>query len=214
MSKVEFNLLPDVKQAYIKSQKLRKLVTVVSFGVGGFAAAVFLLLVILTSVIQKQQLSSADKSIAASTQTLNKTKGIADALVVRNQLQTLAGLHQNKHISSRLFTYLPQLTPSAVTITKLDMDYSTNIMTFAGTATNHAQVNSFIDNLKAATYRIGSGGTTHAAFSDVVESSFGISSGNTSYSLTMQFDPQLFSNNLKDGTGKTVAPVLVVKANG
>jgi len=210
MSSIQFNLLPDVKQEYIKSQRIRNLVITISVIVGAVSLAIFLILFFSVEVVQNKQLSDNDKSIAASTKQLKGIKGIEDALVVQNQLQTLVSLHQSKHISSRLFTFLPKVTPDNVNITKFDMDYSTNVMNISGTADNHSSVNAFIDTLKATTYKVGSQDTPHQAFKNVVENSFGITTTNVSYSLSMQFDPSLFSNNLKDSSGKIVAPTLTV----
>jgi len=210
MANIQFNLLPDVKQEYIKSQRIRNLVITISVLVASVSLIVFLILVFSVEVVQRKQLDNSNKDIAANTKKLKSIDGIEDALVVQNQLHTLVDLHKSKHISSRLFTYLPQITPDNVSITKLDMDYATNAMTIAGTADSHNSVNAFIDTLKFTTYKVGSQDTAHQAFSSVVESSFGITTSNVSFSLTMQFDPKLFANNLLDSSGKPQAPKLTV----
>jgi Tfp pilus assembly protein PilN len=210
MTRIQLNLLPDVKQKYIKAQRIRNLVISISLLAAGASLALFLILFFSVAVVQHKQLKDSQTSIDSSTKKLKSINGIEDALVVQNQLHTLVGLHQNKHITSRLFTYLPQITPDNVSITKLDMDYTTNIMNISGTADSHNSVNSFIDTLKFTTYKIGSTDTAHQAFSAVVESSFGITTNNVSFAITSQFDPKLFSNNLIDSSGKPQVPKLSV----
>jgi Tfp pilus assembly protein PilN len=212
MSRIQFNLLPDVKQDYIKSQRLRNLVISTSVIVASGSFILFLILFASVAVVQQKQLKDTEKNIATNTAKLKSIEGIEEALVVQNQLHTLADLHKNKHISSRLFSYLPKITPDNVSITKLDLDYTTNVMNITGTADNHNSVNAFIDTLKFTTYKIGSQDTAHQAFSAVVESSFGITSNNVSFSLTSQFDPKLFANNLLDSSGKPASPQLNVPA--
>lgn len=210
MPRVQFNLLPDVKQEYIKSQRVRNLVISISVLVAATSLVLFLILFFSVAVVQQKQLKNTEKNINSNTAKLKSIKGIEEALVIQNQLLTLSSLHKNKHISSRLFTYLPQVTPDKVNITKLDLDYATNVMNISGTADTHNSVNAFIDTLKYTTYKMGSQDTAKQAFSAVVENNFGISSNNVSFSLTFQFDPKLFANNLVDETGKPAAPQLSV----
>lgn len=212
MSRIQFNLLPDVKQDYIKSQRLRNLVISTSVIVASGSFILFLILFASVAVVQQKQMKDTEKNIATNTAKLKSIDGIEEALVVQNQLQTLADLHKNKHISSRLFSYLPKITPNNVSITKLDLDYTTNVMNISGTADKHNSVNAFIDTLKFTTYKIGSQGTANQAFSAVVENSFGITPNNVSFSLTSQFDPKLFANNLLDSSGKPASPQLIVPA--
>lgn len=210
MSRIQFNLLPDVKQEFIKAQRLRNLVITISFLIAGASLAIFILLFVSVELVQKKQINDSQNSINSSTKKLKNIPGIEDALVVQNQLHSLVGLHKNKHITSRLFTYLPQITPANLNITKLDIDYATNAMNITGTADTHSTVNGFIDTLKFTTYKIGSADTAHKAFTNVVESSFGINSSNVTFSLTTQFDPKLFTNGLTDSSGKPQAPQLSV----
>jgi hypothetical protein len=141
-------------------------------------------------------------------------QGLDKVLTIQSQLNSLVTLHQNKHITSRIFTYLPQVTPANVSITKLDIDTSTNALTIAGTAGSHATVNAFIDTLKLTKYKIGDQGTSQTAFPSVIESNFAISSNTVTFGLNITYDPKLFANNLTDSSRKTVTPVLVVPKSG
>jgi hypothetical protein len=162
-------------------------------------------MLITVDVVQKKQLSNADKSFASYSKQLASTPNVAQVLTVQNQLQTLVGLHQQKHVASRLFTYLPQVTPTDVHISQFSIDFSQNTMQISGTANSQQATNTFIDTLKFTTYKVNDQDQAISAFPSVVETSFGASTTGASYSLTVQFDPVLFSNNLG---GKT--PILVV----
>ena len=209
MSRVQFNLLPDVKLKYIKTERTRKSVISLSVIVSVVSFAIFLILFLTVNVVQKAQLSSAKAEVDKASKKLQENKELAPAVTVQNQLDSLVTLHQGKHISSRIFTYLPQVTPTSVNISGLTMDFATNSMTITGTADNHQSVNKFIDTLKYTTYKVGNEGA-QKAFTSVIESNFGIGSGNVTYGLNVQFDPKLFANDILDGSGKAQAPMLSV----
>lgn len=208
MSKVQFNLLPDVKMQLVAAQRKRNLVIGLAFIASAVAFVIFLVMLITVNVVQKKQLSNADKSLADYSKQLASTPNVAQVLTVQNQLKTLVSLHQQKHVASRLFTYLPQVTPTDVHINQFSIDFSQNTMQISGTADSQQATNTFIDTLKFTTYKVNDQDQAISAFPSVVETSFGTGTTDTpgvTFSLTVQFDPVLFSNNLG---GKT--PVLIV----
>jgi Tfp pilus assembly protein PilN len=205
MSKVQFNLLPDVKMQFVAAERKRNLVISLAFLVSAVTFVVFLVMVVMVDVVQKKQLSNADKSFANYSKQLAAIPNVSQVLTVQNQLQALVGLHQQKHVASRLFTYLPQVTPTDVYISQFSIDFGQNSIQISGTAASQQATNTLIDTLKFTTYKINDQDQAKSAFPTVVETSFGASSAGASYSLTVQFDPILFSNNLG---GKT--PVLTV----
>jgi hypothetical protein len=170
------------------------------------AFVIFLVMLITVDVVQKKQLSNADKSFANYSKQLASTPNVAQVLTVQNQLQTLIGLHQQKHVASRLFTYLPQVTPTDVRISQFSIDFGQNTMQISGTADSQQATNTFIDTLKFTTYKVDDKDQAKSAFSSVVETSFGVSTTGASYSLTIQFDPILFSNNLGGKTPALTVP--------
>ncbi len=210
MSGVQFNLLPDTKLAAVKSSHSRNFLVRIALIISVVSFAVFLVLLITTSVIQKAQLSSADKTIAADTTKLQSINGLDKIITVQNQLSTLVDLQKNKHISSRIFSYLPQVTPTQVSLGRLSMDFKVSTMEIDGTADSQKSVNTFIDTLKYTTYIINSGDSAKSAFPSVVESSFSIGTNKVGYSLNVAFDPTLFSNSTLDSQGHPKAPTLQV----
>jgi Tfp pilus assembly protein PilN len=206
MSKVQFNLLPDVKMQLVAAQRKRNLVISLALLVSAVAFTIFLIMLVTVDVVQKKQLSNADKSFAKYSKQLASTPNVAQVLTVQNQLQALVGLHQQKHVASRLFTYLPQITPTDAHISQFSIDFSKNTMEISGTADSQQATNTFIDTLKFTTYKVNDKDQAVSAFPSVVETSFGVTTGGASYSLTIQFDPILFSNNLGGKTPALTVP--------
>ncbi len=210
MSGVQFNLLPSVKLDYIRAQNTRNRVTAIATAVCGISIAILVIIVLFVEVVQKKQLNDASNQINTAVKAIQAEPDITKILTVQNQLMTLSTLHANKHVSSRVFDYLSQLTPNGVSLSRLSIDYSKNSMTIDGNADSAASVNKFVDTLKFTNYTIGTGTATTPAFSSVVESNFNISTAAVSYSLSVIFDPTLFSNNVKDSSGALSAPKLSV----
>lgn len=205
MSTIQFNLLPDVKEHYINTQRSRKLTTTIAFLATAVSVAIFILVLISVDVIQKKELSDANSQIKTVVNQLKNIDGVSKIVTVQNQLQTLSTLHQSTHAVSRIFTYMPQLTPSAASIGNLSLDFNANSLQVNGTADSQGTINAFVDTLKYATYKANAQDSEHAAFSSVVLASFGVTPGKASYSISAQFDPALFANPLAQ------APTLTVK---
>ena len=210
MRRVPFNLLPDVKLQFDKAKRIQDLVFRVAVIASTASLALFLLMLAMVDVVQKSQLNNAAKAEDTTSSQLRNIPNLGQIITIQNQLQTLVSLHQAKHVSSRIFTYLPQVTPSNASIGKLDMDLAGNTMSISGNADSQKTVNTFIDTLKVTTYKVGNEGNAHPAFSSVVESAFAINPTNVSYTLNISFDPQLFANNLLDNQGHPQEPKLSV----
>jgi Tfp pilus assembly protein PilN len=195
--KLQFNLLPDVKQEYLKAQHTKR--TIIASSIVASSIGFFILLLMLTNVyiINKKQLKDADKDIANYSRQLQSIPNLDKILTVQNQLKALSSLHQSKHISSRLYEFLPQLTPVKVSMGKVDVDFSTNTMQIQGTTDNHKSINTFIDTLKFTTYKLDGTDTGKKAFPYVLEKQFTLGEKNATYALEIQFDPALFSNQQK-----------------
>ncbi|HEX5447621.1 MAG TPA: PilN domain-containing protein [Candidatus Saccharimonadales bacterium] len=208
MSKVQFNLLPDSKLRINKAQQTKHLVYTISAVVTICSIALLLIMLLVVDGVQKKMMDDAAAKVDNSSKQL-QNMDVGKIITVQNQLQTLTGLHQNKHITSRIFSYLPKVTPPGVSINKLDLDLTQNTLNISGTANSQKDVNTFVDSLKQATYKIGDSAAA-PAFQQVVESGFNITGQNVGYSIDMQFDAKLFANNLKDSQGNPVTPVISV----
>jgi len=191
---IQFNLLPDVKQEYIKTQRLKRLVIGVSLIASSVALVIFLVLGATVYVVQKKSMSDLNKDIQSNSAILKAQPNIADILTVQSQLNSLSTLNGQRPSASRLFGFLTQLTPTSITISDMKVDFTQNTMTINGNAPGLDVVNTFIDGLKFTTYSVKNESDSKGAFSTVVLASFSRNSTSATYSITLQFDPAIFNN--------------------
>lgn len=193
MSVVQFNLLPDIKLEFDKNQRAKRLVFSVSTLAVAAVAVIFLISFTTVHVVQKKLLNDADKNITSYSNQLKGINDLAKILTVQNQLNSLPNLHQNKHIASRLFSYLPQITPLNANIGKLDLDTSAGTISISGTADTVETVNKFVDTLKFTSYMLSGKNTTKkSAFSNVILSNVNRTDKDATYTIDANYDPALF----------------------
>lgn len=192
---IQFNLLPDVKLEYVKAQRTKRLLTLVSIVVSLAGLAVLLLSIITVDVVQKKSLHDLNDDVAKYSSQLKNIKDLDKILTVQNQLGTLTSLHDQKPVTSRLFTYISQVTPSQASLNKLTVDFTANTMTIGGTAPSLDTVSTYTDTLKATTYATkGSDESTSThAFTSVVLASFSRDDAGASFTITLSFDPAIFN---------------------
>jgi hypothetical protein len=196
---IQLNLLPDVKLEYIKAERQRRLVTSFSMLAGIFCVSLLILL-LFANALQKKHLNDLSKDIASESSKLQNEPDISRILTVQNQLESLTSLHAAKPAAPRLFDYLNQVTPAQVAVSNFNTDLAQSTATITGTADTLRSVNQFVDTLKFTKYTIddGSNNPTKAVpFSDVVLSSFGLSTGSEStkpanYTITLTYDKTIF----------------------
>ena len=208
MKSIEFNLLPKSRAEAMRLQAQQEEWLGKALSASLICFGLFVLLFVYANVVQKSQISATNKSITEKTQKLQQVPNINTILTVQNQLKTAATLNQNKHISSRIFPYLTKLTPNNSSVSNLVLDFTTNTVKIDGAADSANTVNAFIDALKSS--QVTASGASSPAFTNVVESSFSINNSGVVYSLTANFEPNLFANNLTDSNGKPQAPTLTV----
>lgn len=194
---IQFNLLPDVKLDFIRAQRTRRLVLGASIIV---SAASLGLLILMLSIdgLQRKHLSDLSKDIVSQSQTLKAKPNINGILTVQNQLESLTALHDGKPAATRLFTYLNSVTPASVSVSSFSIDFTQGTITVGGNADSLSTVNQFIDTLKLTTYTVDGSTTAVPAFSNVVLTSFGVSTNAkdknqaASYSITLTYDKTIF----------------------
>ena len=199
---IQFNLLPDVKLQYIKAQKMRRLI---------LSIAVIVSLISLVSLgllgganqLGKKHLADLSRDITRDSKKLQNEPQINKILTVQNQLESLSALHAAKPAVPRLFDYLNRLTPAQLSITNFTTDFTLQTATITGTADALSSVNQYIDTLKYTKFVIkNSTAAETPAFSTIVLSSFGLSSGKSdqaaqpgqaaSFSISFKYDPLIF----------------------
>jgi Tfp pilus assembly protein PilN len=211
--KLQFNLLPDVKQEYLKTRRTKRTIITASIVASALALFIFLFAITTVYVVNKNQLSRADSDIKKYSSDLQSIKNLDKILTIQNQLTSIQTLHQSKHKMSRIYTYLPQITPAHVCISQLTVDAVGGNLSFQGSSDSQKSINTFVDTLKFTKYKVkGESTASKDAFTSVVESQFGINTSATNqtsaggsscqgvpapagYQLTVKFDPVLFANS-------------------
>lgn len=214
---IQFNLLPDVKIEYVKAQQTKRLV----IGSAAIATAssfvIFLLLFAIVHGVQHKSMSDLSGDISKYSKQLKGTKDLNKILTIQNQLSALGSLHDGKVAAAREFGFIQQVTPVDVAITSLTTDYTANTITIVGQAPTLDRVNTFVDTLKFAVYTSDNDNTvTTPAFSNVVMSQFGRSDTSTTYTITLNFDPELFrtDSNKTMIVPKTISTRSVIEQPG
>jgi hypothetical protein len=200
---IQLNLLPDVKTKYIKTQRTKRTVLLSTFIISGASVGIVLLLASVVYGAQSLRLNSLNSDIKDKTAELKKVDSLDKILTIQNQLKTLPGLHSEKPVVSRVFTFLPQITPIDVSIASYDLKLDDSTMQFTGTAKDLISVNKFVDTLKFTKFNTDSNpevSNALPAFSAVVLSSFSRSDKDASYTVTLKYNPALFSASNKTVT--------------
>jgi Tfp pilus assembly protein PilN len=200
---IQFNLLPDVKKEYIKAKRTKRLIFSISTISALSAVALVLMLFTVVQFAQKKSINDLSKDIETGIADIESISDINKILTIQNQLESLPGLHEQKPESSRLFTYLSQMTPADVSITTMQINFETNSITIEGTAPSIASINRYTDTVKFAkfTQRSTADSTTEptvdseasTAFSEV-KTELSRNEETASYKITAVFEPVLFDN--------------------
>lgn len=213
----QLNLLPDVKLQYVRAQKRKQAVITISVLASTAFLAIFIALLLFVRVAQKQHMSAVDKDITTAEAQLRETQDLDKILTIQNQLASLPALHDDKQISSRLFDYLNQLTPSDATISDVVLDFEAGTLTISGNADTLRTVNKFVDTLKFTKYNVsGEASQEGDAFTNVVLVNFSIldsgsaaGKGETSYEIQANYEPAIFANSAPNTQGRSPVSLTV-----
>ncbi len=184
---IQFNLLPDVKLEYIKTQRTKRFVMAISLIASAASLAVFVLLVLTVDFWQNKTIDDLSDDIKKSSNTLKAQPNLDKILTVQSQLGSLGSLHEQKPAAQRLFGYLTQLTPSKASITDITADFVEGTVSVTGKTPSLDVVNTFTDSLKFTKYQVAGSSEKNSAFSSVVLSSFGRTKEGATYTITFSF---------------------------
>jgi Tfp pilus assembly protein PilN len=209
---IQFNLLPDIKIEYLKARRQKHLVMLGSTVVIIASLGIMAILLSVVFGLQKKNIADLNHDINTNKTELQNTTNLNRMLTVQNQLSSLPQLHDNKAVATRLYSYITQVTPTSASISKVDTDFVQHTMTITGSADTLGTVNSFADALKFATYATAAAPTAQkSAFNTVVLSTFGRDNSSATYTITLKFDPVLFSAQ-SDVT--LTVPNITTRSNG
>jgi hypothetical protein len=139
---IEINLIPDVKQEYLKTQSLRAKVTSVSIliSLAALGAIAFLAAYMGTQAVRE---AIVDKSVQDEYSKLVKDNPDLDNIVtIQNQLANISSLNDNKQITSRILEVLSAINPEApndVKMTSVNLDPTKQMLSIEATAKNGFQ---------------------------------------------------------------------------
>lgn len=192
---IQFNLLPDVKKEYVRTKQLKRLIISISTVVSVISVVVVIVLFSIVQIAQKKNISDLTEDIKTSNSELQKTEDLSKILTVQNQLSLLPGLHTAKPETSRIFTYLPFVSPQQIKVSVLNFDGKTNLLVVQGTADKIVTVNAFVDNLKAVRYKI-EGDSTSQEKKPFTQVSTQLSGDDekASFKIDITLDPIIFDN--------------------
>lgn len=194
---IQFNLLPDVKLQYIKTQRTKRTVITIAIISSIVALAIFAFLFVSVRVFQKIALDNASDDAKKLSSQLTGVEDLNKILTVQNQLSSVNSLHDQKVDAKRIPEFFNQLTPTQATISSLTVDYDAGTMNIIGQAPTLDIVNKFVDTLKFTTYQVDGGDEKPRAFNDVVLSTFGRSDEQATYVMTLSFAPEIFKKENK-----------------
>lgn len=195
----QVNLVPDIKQKYLKAQRMKRVIIVGSFFVSAGFITVVVLMFMFVNVAQKRHNTNLESDIKSGLSKLQAEQDVAKVLTIQKQLETLPGLHANKPQMSRLALYLSKLIPKNVWLDELSIDMKKKTIEVRGDAGSVRSVNVFIDSMKNATYTVEgqdvNKNPAKNAFSAIALDNLGTDNktGSVSYRIVGTFDPVIFT---------------------
>ena len=191
---IQFNLLPDIKLEYIKAKRTKRTVMLTSSLVTTVVLALFILLFVTVNVFQKQHMNDISNDIATEKAKLDKYPDLDKILTIQSQLGSITALHETKPVTGRLFVYLPQIVPQAVSLTNLKLDFETSTIELNGSTDSLGNVNKFVDTLKFTQYTNTETKVKVNAFSEVVLDGFSKDVDASDFTIKLKFDPYIFDS--------------------
>lgn len=107
---IQINLLPDVKQEYLRARRTRNLTISVSI-LTGLAAGGIVVLLALALGAQAAREFAADNSIKNEYEELSSVDNLSELVTLQNQLSMISSQHEGKSMDSRLFSFLQVVNP-------------------------------------------------------------------------------------------------------
>ena len=196
---IQVNLLPDVKQEYLKAQQTKHTVLVGAVLVSIVVSALTILFFAYVQVVQPQYQKRVQGDIDAGIQEVKKKPNAQRIVTVQGVLEQIPALKDKQVVTSRIFDYLKQFTPRVVTYNKVALNLEANTLTIAGSTVSYERANELANNLKSAQFTYVQGGAEQKVqpFTGVVFNSLGKSESATdgkpvSFEITFTFNPVMF----------------------
>lgn len=143
----EINLVPDIKNEFIKTLKFRNFVFFLCLVV---ASGSLIITLIFLSISGGQQgfITAKQNTLKNLEQKINEYTDLSDFLTIRDQLGNIASITENKAMLSRTFNVLAAIIPTGadyINISELSVNLSSDAPTFTFDAQANAGSEPFID---------------------------------------------------------------------
>ena len=205
---IEVNLIPDVKQEFIRAQRTRN--AVISFSILAMIIAAGLV-VLLAVVLGAQRVSElvADNTIKSEYNKLKNVENINSLITIQNQLQNVTELNDQKIVGSRLFDVLTAINPQApndIRMSTVTLSPSDNQLAIEGVASNSFTaadvMKKTILNTKIEYSLNGENRSAPLATEvDLSDASYGEDASRAKvlrFKVVFQYPEELFKNNVAD----------------
>lgn len=145
----EINLVPDIKDDFIKALRFRNLVFFICIVVA-ISSTVVILIFLTIAGGQQGFINAKQNTIDALQKKIEEYSDLSDFLTIRDQLSNIAAITEQKKVVSRTFNILSALIPTGpdtVNISKLNINLSEEVEapTFSIEAQANAGTEPFID---------------------------------------------------------------------
>jgi hypothetical protein len=189
------NLLPDLRQAKLKEQRRRQLISGISILIWAVCGGIVVLM-LLYVVGQKAYISDATSKIKNKQNDLRAMPDLIPALTAQQHLSSLSNLYAKRVYLSKFFNAYMQADPVDVSISSLTVD-ANNVLSVHGQAPTYAEVAKVIRALEACNVKVCAGATPTSTpyFSNVAASSVESSQkGRVDFTVTASLSPGVTSN--------------------
>ena len=201
---IEVNLLPDVKQEFLRTQAQKRLVVSGMILISIVSGILVVLLIFVAYVVQPGLRLLAEGDIKTKSSQLEGDKNLPRDLTIQNQLATITQLHEQKGVYDRFFDYFTSLNPEVpnnISISDATIDAVGGTISIEASAANYQAIAVFQDTLKNAELNyVDSDGNSQQTplFTDISISDAGLgqdSKGNeiASFNAALTYDPNAFS---------------------
>ena len=143
----EINLVPDIKNEFLKTLKFRNLIFFLCIIV---ASGSLIVILIFLSIAGGQQgfITAKQNTLKSLEQKINDYNDLSDFLTIRDQLGNIASITENKVMLSRTFNVLSAIIPTGadyINISELSVNLSGDAPTFTFDAQANSGTEPFID---------------------------------------------------------------------
>ena len=150
---IEFNLLPDVKQDFVRTRQLKRVIISVMALASGVAVGAVVLLAMYIYGAQPLMQSGADKHIDEVASSLKNNKNLTRDLTIQNQLATLPKIHAQKGNYTTIFDLVKAINPAEpnnVRFSKMTLNPLDSTISFEGNTRDYNAIVVFRDTMKNA----------------------------------------------------------------